>query len=314
MQLFLSTTNQMCFLLSLIIIGFVFSRRTKTAAGGYAILSKLENNVFIPALVLATFMNNFTIARIKVSTIYLFVGFIVISVTAPLAVLLSKLFSKDTYTKNIYTYSLAFSNFGFMGNAVVSALFPKVFMEYLIFVLPLHFFAYFWAIPNLLIPSENGQDTLKDKLKRMANPMLISMLIGMLIGIINPTLPSFVNSTITTLGNCMSPIAMLLTGMAIAQINLKETFKTVPIYIASLIRLVIIPIIAMLIICFLPMSYGLKLCVVCSVAMPFGLNTIVVPSAYGKDTSIASGMVLISHLLSCISIPLIFMLFNTLVS
>ena len=47
--------------------------------------------------------------------------------------------------------------------------------------------------------------------------------------------------------------------------------------------------------------------------MPLGLNTIVVPAAYGKDTSVAAGMALVSHLLSCITIPVIFMLYELLV-
>ena len=50
------------------------------------------------------------------------------------------------------------------------------------------------------------------------------------------------------------------------------------------------------------------LCALCSLAMPLGLNTIVIPSALGKDTTDAAGMAVISHLLSAISIPLIFML------
>ena len=55
------------------------------------------------------------------------------------------------------------------------------------------------------------------------------------------------------------------------------------------------------------------ICTVCTLAMPLGLNTIVVPSAYGKDTSVAAGMALVSHILSIISIPLIFMLLNVLI-
>ena len=48
-------------------------------------------------------------------------------------------------------------------------------------------------------------------------------------------------------------------------------------------------------------------CAVCAIAMPLGLNTIVIPSAYGKDSTVAAGMAIISHLLSCITIPLVFM-------
>lgn len=44
--------------------------------------------------------------------------------------------------------------------------------------------------------------------------------------------------------------------------------------------------------------------------MPLGLNTIVIPSAYGKDTSVAAGMAVISHLLAVVTIPVIFAIIN----
>ena len=47
-------------------------------------------------------------------------------------------------------------------------------------------------------------------------------------------------------------------------------------------------------------------------AKKLGFNTVVIPSAYGKDTSTAAGMALISHTLSCITIPLIFLIFDKL--
>ena len=108
----------------------------------------------------------------------------------------------------------------------------------------------------------------------------------------------------------MSPIAMLLTGITIAKIDLRKTFKNISVYTVSVIRLLIIPLASVGILALLPLSYELALCTVCSLAMPLGLNTIVVPSAYGKDTSVAAGMALISHLLSCLTIPLVFMIFN----
>ena len=58
-----------------------------------------------------------------------------------------------------------------------------------------------------------------------------------------------------------------------------------------------------------PLDYGLALCTVCSLAMPLGLSTIVVPNAYGKDPTVAAGMALVSHLVSVVTIPAVFMLF-----
>jgi len=60
----------------------------------------------------------------------------------------------------------------------------------------------------------------------------------------------------------------------------------------------------------IPMPETFAVCALCSLAMPLGLNTIIIPSAYGKDTRVASGMALVSHILSCITIPVIFLLYN----
>ena len=129
MTVFLSTLNQMAFLLLLIIIGYLLTQYEIIPDYGAGLLSKLENYVFIPALVLGTFMQNFTLERIDVAGSYLLCGLVVIIITIPIAIVLARLCTKDSYTRNIYTYGLAFSNFGFMGNAVVAALFPDIFME-----------------------------------------------------------------------------------------------------------------------------------------------------------------------------------------
>ncbi len=310
MAVFLSTLNQMAFLLLLISIGFLLCRFNVIPNNASTLLSKLENNIFIPALVLSTFMGNFTVKKLSTAWQFVLCGLIVILITIPIAIFFARVSSKDSYIRKIYTYGLSFSNFGFMGNAVVKALFPDVFMEYLIFVLPFWFFIYIWGVPSLLISSGDGKKTFKEKLKNLVNPMFISMFVGMAIGLLDLKIPSFINSAVDTLGDCMSPIAMLLTGITIAQIDLAKTFKNLSVYLVSVIRLVAIPLAAVAVLAFLPLSYELALCAVCSLAMPLGLNTIVVPSAYGKDTSIAAGMALISHLLSCLTIPLVFMIFN----
>lgn len=309
MAVLFSTLNQMGFLLFLIIIGFVLVRAKLIPDTGAGVLSKLETYVLVPALVLGTFMQNFTAERIGTAGRYFLVGLIVILISIPIAIVIGRRFSKNFDLRNIYIYGLAFSNFGFMGNAVVKAMFPEIFMEYLIFVLPFWTFIYMWGVPYLLMSSEEDRGFLAG-LKRLINPMFIAMVIGIIIGLTGLPMPAFLENGIVTLGDCMSPIAMLLTGMTIGRIDLGKTFRSVPIYVVSAIRLVILPLISIGILYFLPMDRGLALCTVCALAMPLGLSTIIIPAAYGKDTSAAAGMALISHLLSCITIPVIFMIFE----
>lgn len=313
MGLFTSTLSQMGFLLILMIVGFVLVKVKAVPENGTQVISKLENNVFIPALVMGTFMTKLTPENLGDYGKFVLCGAAVVVVTIPIAILVARGLSKDSYLRKIYTYGLAFSNFGFMGNAVVQALFPELFDEYLIFVLPFWAGIYVWGVPFLLMPAQEKKRSAWDWVKPFVNPMFIGMLIGMVLGLTALPLPSFVSGAVNTLGSCMSPLAMLLTGMTIAKIDLKKAFTNVPVYIASIIRLVVLPLAAIGVLYLVKLEYALALCVVCNLAMPLGLSPVVVPAGYGKDTSDAAGMALISHLLSCITIPVVFWLFSSVI-
>ena len=97
MTVFLSTLNQMAFLVLLIGIGYVIVKTKAVPSDGASLLSKLENNVFIPALVLGTFMENFTLERFGTAGQYLLVGLVVILITMPIAVFAAKKCHKDEY-------------------------------------------------------------------------------------------------------------------------------------------------------------------------------------------------------------------------
>lgn len=306
MSVFSTTLNQMTFLFLLILLGYILTKREllpQTAAGN---LSKLENYLFIPALVLKTFLENFTVEKIKAAGSIFLISFVMILIIMPIAILTARLCSQNKYIQNIYTYGLAFSNFGFMGNAVVSALFPDIFFEYLIFTLPLWIMIYLWGVPVLLLSEAGQKQSLKDRLHSFLNPMFISMLAGMAIGLSGLSLPDWVTSAASSSAGCMSPIAMLLTGITVASADLKKIFTNAGIYAVSFIRLILFPLIMIAVLYVWKPGDTLAICAVCSVAMPLGLNTIVIPSAYGKDTTVAAGMAVISHLLSCITIPVVF--------
>ena len=64
MVVFLATLNQTAFLFLFIVAGFILSRCKLVADNAHSVLSKLENYIFIPALVLGTFIKNFTIEKI----------------------------------------------------------------------------------------------------------------------------------------------------------------------------------------------------------------------------------------------------------
>lgn len=307
MEIFSTTLSQMAFLFSLILVGYLLAKCKIVPENASVVLSKLENTLFIPCLVAGTFIQNFTVERISEAKDLMLVSVALCVIAIPVGILLSKLFGKDKYTRNIYTYGLVFSNFGFMGNAVVSAVFPEIFFEYILFTLPFWVAIYLWGVPVLLIADAGEKQTLLKRAKAFVNPMFIGMVIGMILGLSGLSIPAWTNSVVTSLGNCMSPIAMLLTGITVSFISIRKTFTNGYIYLASLLRLVALPLIFVVLMRWIPMTETARICSLCFLSMPLGLNTIVVPGAYGRDTSVAAGMAIISHLLSCITIPLMFL-------
>lgn len=310
MTVFTTTLNQTAFLFLFIAAGYILSRWKFVPQNAQTVLSKMENTFFIPALVLGTFIDNFTTQTITAAWKLLLGSLALAIIAIGLSLLCVHFCTKDKYERNIYTYGLCFSNFGFMGNAVVSALFPHIFLEYLIFTLPLWTLIYLWGVPVLLMGGSTEKQTLVQRAKSFVNPMFAGMLLGVLIGLTNIPVPQFIRSAVAAAGSCMSPVAMLLTGMTIAQFNLREVLNIKGVYLVTALRLIVFPLLFLGVMVLIPMPEVFATCAICSLAMPLGLNTIIIPSALGKDTKVASGMALVSHILSCLTIPAIFMLFQ----
>ena len=148
MSSFTTTLTQMAVLFALIAVGYILAKLKVVPEGSEKILSKLENNVFLPALILSTFIGNFTVEKLSEMGGLVLTSIVFEAIILPIALLFSKLLAKDKYTRNIYLYSLCFANFGFMGNAVVEALFPEILTEYTVFTLFLWTMIYVWESPS----------------------------------------------------------------------------------------------------------------------------------------------------------------------
>lgn len=305
MELFFSTLNQTLYLFMFIITGYILCRFKFMPESSGSILAKLENYIFMPALVMGTFIEKFTMDNLHTTGRIFLESTVAELAVIVIAVILSKLIIKEKYMQNICIYGLSFSNFSFMGTAVVGALFPDIFFEYIVFTLPIWIIIYLWGVPALLIPTK-GESSLKDNLKKFVNPMFVGMIIGMVIGIAQIPLPQAVTSVISNCSACMSPVAMLMTGMSIAYIDIKKVFRDIRVYLIALCRLVVLPLIVAATFKFLPVSETVYICSVISAAMPLGLNIIIIPSAYDQDTTIPSSMALMAFMFACITIPVIF--------
>ena len=306
---FTATLGQMVFLLILLAAGFLLVRAKFIQPQAAGVLSKLENMLLIPAFVMATFLEKFTLETLSTAWKFFLGGFAVAAVFILISIPLVRLCTRDHFLRRIYLYGLSFSNFGFMGNAVVAAVFPEILPDYLVFTMAFWVLINLWGAPVLLMGEDAAErPTFGKRMLSLVNPLFVAMVVGILLGVSGWKIPTFVSGAVNAVGNCMSPIAMLLTGMTVAFIDFRRVFRTGSIWTVTFLRLLAYPLIGIVAFHFLPFPAVFEQCAVCVLAMPLGLNTVVIPSAYGRDPTAAAGMALVSHALSIITIPVMFLL------
>lgn len=317
--MFESILSKMIYLFVFILVGFILSRGRFIPENSAKVLSKFENMFFVPAMVLNTFIKDCSLEKLKESWQLILLGAIIGFILLLLSHLASKLCFKEKYVQNVATYSLAFSNFAFMGYAVVESVFPEIYMQYILFTLPLWFMIYLWGVPVLLIGTEGNEKGFLSRFKSFLNPMFIALIVGAIVGLsgLSAHLPSVALDIIGDAGACMSPVAMLLTGATIGKLDLLKLIKKWRVYVISFIKLIIYPLLFIVIFAFVPQNSVINetflTCGMIFACMPTGLNSIVIPAAYEKDTSDAAGMALVTHALALATIPLMFILFQNFV-
>jgi predicted permease len=195
----------------------------------------------------------------------------------------------------------------------VLALFGEVALSYYkLFCLPITITIYTWGI-SVLVPSSEGKG---GNWKKLINAPTVAMLLGVLAGVsgLGAILPAPIYSVLDSLKACMGPVGMLLAGFTVARFDLIGMLKNKKVYIASLLRLTLIPaVIISILFCFKTLfnfafGFGMDNSVLFlaffALAAPLGLNTVIFPEAYGGDPKTGAGMTLISHTLCVLTIPL----------
>lgn len=300
MEAFLSTMDQMAFLFLCMLIGFVLHKMHILDENADVLISRLENDVFVPALIINSFMTYCTVENLAANASALLYCVLFLGISIVIGFLLAPRFAKDRTEEGIYRYSFSVTNFGFMGNSLVQGLLGEAALfRYLIFTIPGNVFTYSAGIIWLTA----GQKKFSPKM--LLNTTFISMVIGMLLGLGQFQLPSFMMKTIDACASCFSPLAMILTGFVIAKFDIAKLFRQVKVYLIAVIRVVIMPLAYLGISYLLHMPQDIRVLMIFFSAMPLGLNTIVFPAAYGGDETIGASMAVISSILGIVSVPLI---------
>ncbi len=299
-HIFIVTVSQMVVLFFFMALGYVFKKKNITPDTTPAVLSKLEFNVFLPAMCFSTFSEKFTRDIVVNQIKPIFWGTVLLVMSGLVAWGISHLFSKNKNTQAVYTYAFTIPNIAYMGYPLISAVFgEQVLFDYMVFALPFQVYIYTVAMYIL-----NPQRTFT--FKKLFNPSIIALFLGALVGITGIKIPDIFTNILDTAKVCMAPLAMLLSGFILARSPVLELVKNYKMYIASVIRLIVFPIVFSAILWVLGADNYTVMIAACLLSLPMGLNNIVFPEAFGGDSKTGAQSCFVCNVLGLVTVPVMF--------
>lgn len=265
-------------------------------------MNKLLMNVALPALIFSAFNIEYTKETLNgVVTVFILSFF-----THILAAIIGKIaFIKYPKTQNgVLRFGNLISNSGCMGIPFVYALFGEKALLYAsVFLIPVHMLM--WTYGENLLRSERE---IFDIRKMIKNPPIIAILLGSIVFIFKIKLANVIESPVVMLSSLTLPLSMLILGERVSQISIREIVLDKDIYYFSFLRLIVTPLIVLIALSFFDIDPLIKNIVVIMQALPGGVVTVAISQKHGSDSALASKIIVVSHLLAVITIPLISLL------
>ena len=295
----LAMFEQVFILVTFCVIGYILCKVKLVKPDQSKVLSVVLIYILFPLMSFKTFSGQFTVAYLQEKGFLLLVSLGLIPVVVIMAKLISRLLGGEPYERNVNEYSMSMANIGYMGYPLAEAVYGTAGMlDCMMFGLPMTM--YINTVGYNMLTAGNGQKSL---LQKIFTPRMFGILTGCFVGITGLKLPNTVFEIAKMGSDCVAPISMMLTGMAISQFSIKELLCNKKVYVICAVRLALMPVLVWVLVKLCGFTFALLPAVVLY-AMPCGMNTIVFPKLVDKDCRLGAATVLISTIVSMVTIPI----------
>ena len=217
--------------------------------------------------------------------------------------LLAKLFRVKRNSTGLYVFMATFSNVGFMGFPVISALAGEVGLFYAA-IYNLVFNVAVFTLGVWLVNHDKDGESSGFDIKLLLSPGVIAALLAIALYFMNIKLPVLLCDTIRSVGSITSPSAMLIIGCTLAKMDIKTVFSDWRLYPWILIKQIVIPILL-----WIPLAMIIKNEILLTVTfilflMPVANNAVLFANTYNGDEELAARSVFLTTLFSLLTVPI----------
>lgn len=291
--------KQTVIMLILITVGIICRKTGVITKETNKDLSKLVLQVVNPVMIFMSYQtdNRPELVKNLLLTFVFSVG--AFGVTAIGAYILVR--KKDGRNTEIERFSAIYSNCGFMGIPLVNALFGMEGVFYLTAFITV-FNIIVWTHGIILI---SGEKSFKSVVKVFYSPTIISIFLGLVCFFAQLRLPSVPAEALGFVSDLNTPLAMIVSGVTMADTNVMKLLKKHRVYYICFLRLIMLPILLSLVLSLFEMSEKVRLTVMVAASAPPAAMCTLQCIRYGKNSLYASEIFTFGTILSVLTLPLV---------
>ena len=288
-------------------LGLVAARAGIVKTEDTTILSKICLYIISPCVILNCFQVEFTQDIQQGLMLSFGAALIFILILVSLGEIFKKIFRLNIVEQACATYSNS-------SNLIIPIVASVLGEEWLIYVMAftaVQFF-FFWSHCISLFSSE-GKIHLKEI---FTNANIIAIFAGLLMMVTGIHFPAFIQEPMASLGNMIGPISMLITGILMSKVSLKQLFCNRRIYLILLLRMFAGPAIILMLIkltgaaSLAPDGEQILLISMLAAAAPVANMISMFAQLYGKDAEYASTITTLTTLSCVVTMPLFVFLYG----
>ena len=264
-------------------------------------ISTMSLYLMLPFLTFDTFYSN----ELNVEYFYMFLFTCLLAlIMITLTVLFGFFIKADKTQMSAMLLGTIFPNSGNYGAPVAMFAFGAIGFQYAVIFMVIH--AFLMNTIGIFIASYGSEKTtsIKDSLMRVIKmPVLYGFLFGVLFQLLHIELPSTIQDGISLVGSASIPTVMLILGMQLAEIK-PQKFELKYVNTVTIFRMLISPLLAVVLVNFMPVNDMIKNVYILLAAMPIAANTTLLAVQFNVKPDLTSFTTLVTTLLSLVTIPL----------
>jgi len=227
--------NQVLILFLLALIGFIAGKKGIIKTEQKEVLSKMLIYIALPCMLIDAIMSTTDRLSSKDFAYTLLISMATYTVGFILAVYVPKLLRIKCEQRGIYSFSMLYTNVGFLGFPILAMILGKSAVIYAI-IFNITYYATFFPLGIYLVRGQGKRPSLKEIL----SPVTVAFVVALVLYFLKLSLPYAVLKTVSLVGGMTLPLSMLFVGICLCEVKLSN-FKNINIIFVSLYRVLLFP-------------------------------------------------------------------------